>query len=319
MVSGLVGDEPAPAFVGMGAFQALWIGLSTTHLSLELGRRAVTTSGMQLVGLLSTASAPTLDSASYGGCYLVSAINTLDAQVLVARTSDGLGTYHLLTRAYTTQLLANLGKVTAFSWAGDETNPSFTTPETSFVVGPSVTPFTAASTWTLADIGQITVPVSPRGGLTDLTKGYTWVYANINDSSGVGSPTERLNWGTLMPVDAQWLSATLYNGSFSVFTVTNSYIYFYADGLASAQGAWSTSAETSAIPNPAVGVGGPGSATGSAQGINPVGDSVMWLDPAQKGATAGVNQFAAVITDANGTVVPLAVEVAYRPQYLFPL
>jgi hypothetical protein len=121
IVSGLVGDLPAPALVALGTYIA---SLATgTALNWALGRRGQASANGLMVGVPvgfqtpnTGSSVPTilaaLDAASYGGYYLSTTLgNGFNPRGFSFAAADMLGVYHLFSRAWTAEVGGNLANV----------------------------------------------------------------------------------------------------------------------------------------------------------------------------------------------------------------
>ena len=197
LVTGLLGDLPAPASCALGSFlSSLPTGGS---MQLVVGRRGQFSAGAALVGptygyygtALSPQSTATLDAASYGRWYANLALLTSSGwnpRAFSFRPSDARGVYHLYTRLRSQQSVGNLPNLTARAaiqqllspWYGQSGGAD----QLATYSGGYVTPLVASNVWTAADVGQVAVPPFPVGTLTDLAQTYLTPRAQLGDSSG---------------------------------------------------------------------------------------------------------------------------------------
>jgi hypothetical protein len=337
VLSGLLGDLPAPCYLALGTFVA---SLPTGGaLSLYVGRKAISSPRAQLVGAsfgaFSAAFSPQgfaqLDSSSYGGFDSYASVGSggWNPKALSLLASDAAGIYHLLARVKTAQIVGNLPNITVRVVTAQQTDAWFNLPSGTDIVGQwtggYVTPFAAQNTWTIADAGQCNLPPFPQGALTDPSQLYLIPRSQWQDSSG--SPQNGYtNWQALLPIDGSLIVASVNNPSNSAGAVTNSWLWTYADGLllnrSGAQDgpAWTYSVESKAQPNPAVGAGGSGTQSSGAINVNSGADPCLTVDPQQSGANGitGVNQLVAIVSDQAGGVYSCFGEVSYSPLYLEP-
>ena len=348
LLTGLLGDLPAPASLAWGTFLTSWALGST--LSYALGRRGRsdgTAGNARLVGAshgyYATGSPPQataiLDAASYGGYYPTVLMNpSWNPRAFSAAPSDTLGVYHLFSRAWTNQAAGNLPNVETRIITQQRSQPWFGATDQSDQLGaydgPFAFPISASATWTIADSGQTTSPPLPAGALTDLTQNYLTPRPQWADTTAGGS-TSRVNWQLLLPIDGSLLMGLLNNPSNAPFAVTNEWLWVYQDGLLLNRAAIGDAAattysiESSPLPSPAHGGGGPGTSSTGAINVNSGADPALLLDPtlsvaAVANATgtaaggSGVNQLAGYVADNAGAVLPLYAEVQYSPLYLYP-
>ena len=186
-------------------------------------------------------------------------------------------------------------------------------------------PIASAGVWTRADAGQVELPPFPLPGMADPTQVYAEPWAQWAGSSSTTYEAD-VNWLALVPIDGSLLYGQLINPSNSGQTVTNQWLWVYADGLlvnrASAQDgpALAYSAEGLATPNVAHAAGGTGTSTSGVINVNGSADPYLTLDPALTlpGQSGGINQIVALLTDSAGTVLPIAGDLLYSPLYLWP-
>ncbi len=334
LVTGLLGDLPAPASCALGGFiSGLPAGGS---LQLVVGRRGQFSAGAALVGptygyygtALSPQSTATLDATSYGGWYANLAALTSagwNPRAFSFRPSDARGVYHLYTRLRSQQSVGNLPNLTARAaiqqllspWYGQSGGAD----QLATYSGGYVTPLVASNAWTAADVGQVAVPPFPVGTLTDLAQTYLTPRAQLGrfqrlvgggagGLGGVGSG----GWRAADGAGEQSVNAP--------FAVTNQWLWTYFDGLGMAAGgdpAWTYSLESSAQPNAARGAAGPGTQTSGNINVNSGADPALTLDPTlENPAGLSANQLVALLTDNNAVVLGVACEISYTPLYLWP-
>jgi hypothetical protein len=338
IVSGLLGDLPAPAFFALGTYLASWP--TGSLLNIAVGRRGQLSATDRLVapsnGYYGTALSPTgiavLDAASFGGYYVQASVASggWNPRAFSFSPADSPGVYHLFARFLTQQLLANLGNVQvrlgtqqrSQAWYG-QPNQSDTLGN---VFGPYTAPMAASSAWQVVDAGQLNVPALPAGALSDptqtiLTPRQSWV-----DNTGGGS-TCQIGWQALVPIDGSLLMAVINNPSNAPFALTNQWLWAYFDGLGvptNQPAAWTTSVESMPMPNPAHAGGGPGTTQSGAINVNSGGDPYLTLDPTLELSgsvglgNGGVNELVAYVADQSAAVLPFFGEIAYSPLYLYP-
>lgn len=337
MVSGLAGDVAANAWVGFGTYLTNWA--PNSQLNFALGRRAIASASAQLVGpscgfygtAFSPQSTAALDGGSLGGYYPTATVtgSGWNPRAFSPHSADVLGSYHLVQRFLTKQSVGNLGNVNVrfatveqgSAWYGKSDFSDYW----ATTYGTNYTPLTASNAWQVVDMGQLTLPPFPHGGVADLTQNYLTPRPQWGDSTGGGS-VNQAGWQALMPFDGGLLFGQVVNAQNGVITVTNQWLWTYSDPLGapgsvarpSVPFAWNNSIEASSLPNPARGFGGFGTTTTGYIAANPSADPFMTLDPEQLVGATVVNQFAGYVADGNATVLPLHVEMQYSPLYLYP-
>jgi hypothetical protein len=332
LVSGLMGDMPAPAFLALGTYLASWA--PGNFLVYALGRRGAANANARLVapsvGAYATGSSPqsvaVLDSSSYGGYYISASVGGggWNPRGFSPTGADEPGMYHLLARMLTTQAAGNLGNVEvrvvtqqrSLAWYGNSTGSDIV----GSYYGPYVYPFSASSTWTVCDAGQAVLPPWPAGALTDPSQLYLTPRPNTADLTSGGS-TLRCGWQLLLPIDGSLLVGVINNPSNGPLTVTAQWLWSYFDGLLMQRGgpndvpSQSYSVEAAPLLNAAHSGGGAGTTGSGAINVNSGADPMLLVDPTLGG---GVNQLAGYITDSTADVLPLVAEIAYTPLYLYP-
>jgi hypothetical protein len=181
LLSGIIGDLPAPAHLALGTFLSSW-PLSST-LSFALGRAGKSSANADLVGassgwyglILTPQSTAVLDPASYGGYFAKATVTSggWNPRAFSPKAGDSPGTFHLLARFQTAQMLANLANVAVravtqqrlLSWFGDTVNGG--SDQLGSYFGPFSSPIVASNTWTVVDSGQVVLPPFAAGALTD--------------------------------------------------------------------------------------------------------------------------------------------------------
>ncbi len=333
VVSGLLGDLPAPAHLAFGTYLASWA--TGALLTFAIGRRAQVSASAQLVapsnGFYGTAFSPqataVLDATSYGGYYVQALVTSAgwNPRAFSPHPADAKGTYHLFERHLSKQAAGNLANVQVRVVAQQLANPWYGNPNGTDQLGAYTgawsAPLVSSNAWTVVDAGQVALPPLGAGALTDLAQTYVTPRPQWADATG-GGATEQAGWQMLLPVDGALLVGVLNNPANAPFSVASQWLWSYFDGLGVASGgpaAWTYSLEATALPNPAHAGGGPGTQATGAININSGADPYLSLDPAQQLAgNGGVNQLAAYIADGAGAVLPFHAEIQYSPLYLWP-
>jgi hypothetical protein len=329
MVSGVVGDMPAPAQVAFGAYLTTWPANSV--MTFGLGRKAVASLGAPLCNPLFTSSTYTLLATAYGGFFSTFAANTIAQMLASFAPNASPGVYHVLVRTLTDQTQGNLGNIlgrvvvteaqTSWDLANLGGNILWQYSGTYLTIFPSGY---LVTNWAVCDYGQVTLPPTNYGALMDSSQNPMTVALTYADSTG-GSPTSEMNWGFLLPVDGGLLLGELINPTNAAYGVTNQWLWGYFDGLGPQTGlpiAWSYSIEAAPQPNPAHSAGGQGLFNTTNISINNAADPYLSLDPTASGVVggvaAGVNQFAGYLSDGAADVLAMYTEFQYTPLYLFP-
>jgi hypothetical protein len=335
VVSGIVGDVAAPCWLGFATYEASWP--QNTALTFQIGRRATSTAGAALVGPLTPSGTDVtlvLDSNSYGGFYLSHTnLPATQPRLNPPLASDAQGGYHVLRRVLSNlpQGTLNSTPINAQNITIEKTNSGFGAASRldvqAYTQGALLTSgvVPTSATWTVVDGSQIILPSGNQGALTDLTASYQAVYiAWSNATDGTGGHAFQQNWEMWLPVDSGAIIGQLANPNGSGLTYTTQWLWSYLDGLPLAvQGrtgagrGWTP--ETTALPNPAKGIGQGGSTSSVYPYINTTAGSYLTLDPnVVIGSSHGVNQLAAVIADGAGVVLPIVAELRYYPLYVWP-
>lgn len=316
MVSGVLGDAPSPALLCLGTYETTWN--TNAVRNYYCGRRLFPSAAAQLVGTVYGNIfnyTNVLDSAAYGGYHVQEPSNQSAFTFNTFITSPPLsvatmqGTFEVLARLQTTQTTGNIANVTGSTDA--EEFIGVVGAFSSDVAGPTLQLFTAGSAWTPTDWGRVSFPLSTKSASRDLTTVEAVLTLNGADSTGGGSEAYG-NWCALLPHDTEVLTGSSTNFSNAI---TNEWVWIYADGLIPTTAAWLISAETTALPNAAHAVAGPGSTT---LGIRPNADTFMNLDPTQHLNGTSVNQGVALVTDNIATLFACYLEFKYVPLYFFP-
>ena len=341
LVTGLLGDLPAPASLAFGTFVSSWqLG---SVLNFAIGRAAQASATARLVGSSygyfgsggNPLASAVLDGAGYGG-FSVSALmnSSWSPRCFSPQPADAPGGYHFFQRFWSGQSTANIATVQTRPTVIQRTKPWYgdLNFDDQLWVGYSgyVAPLAAGSTWTVCDAGQLQLPPQALGALTDPAQNYLTPVANWVDNTGGGGSQGQASWAALLPVDGSLLVGVLNNPNNGTVAVSTSWVWAYFDGLltnrAGAQGggdgpAWGYSIEAGPQHNPSRAGGGPGTQTTGSININSGADPYMLLDPqvtvAQTGQQ-GVNQVVGYLADGNAAVLPFAAEIAYYPLYLWP-
>ena len=333
VVSGLLGDLPAPAFLAFGTYLTSWpLGGTLTY---AVGRRGTLSATARLAaasnGYYGAALSPTatcaLDASSYGGYYSQAVVTSAgwNPRAFSFTPADAPGTYHLLGRFLTQQAAGNLGNVEVRAAAQQRLQPWYGLPDSSDQTGsyyaPFVNPISASNTWTVVDAGQMPVPPLNQGALADPTQTYLTPRQQWSDLTAGGSLCQ-IGWQLLLPVDGSLLAGILNNPTNAPKAITNAWLWAYFDGIGAPNGlpvAWTYSLETVPQPNPAHAGGGPGTQSTGGININSGADPYLALDPQQQlSGAGGVNVLAAYLTDTSAAVLPFYAELAYSPLYLYP-
>jgi hypothetical protein len=347
VMSGLLGDLPAPALVSLGTYLNAWAKGST--MLYLIGRRGSVLPNFQMggpcVGFFGTAFPPqasaVLDGASLGGYYVKVTLSTSgwSPRSVVPKASDSLGTYHVLSRLRSQDPTPTGVQVRAKSeelldpWYQD----AGTLKLLGTYYGPYVNPLSAGNVWTVCDAGQVQLPPFARGGLRDDSQVYEGPRGEWVGTTPGGAEADQ-NWITLLPIDGSLLTGVINNPNNNAVASATGWLWCYVDGLlvnragsgAALGGAgqdgpgWTYSIETAALPAPAHGGGGVGSQSTGPINVNNAGDPYLTLDPAQgvsgnQTTSGGVNQLVGIVADGGaGTVFALQTEVTYSPLYLWP-
>jgi hypothetical protein len=333
LLSGIIGDLPAPAHLSLGTFLASW-PLSST-LAFALGRAGKVSANADLVGasngwygtILTPQSTAVLDSGSYGGYFTKATVTSggWNPRAFSPKAGDTPGTFHLFARFQTAQLLANLANVAVravtqqrlLSWFGDTGGSD----QLGSYFGPFSSPIVAANTWTVVDSGQVVLPPFAAGALTDPNQTYLTPRTQWADGTGGGSSCG-INWQLLLPIDGSLVMGILNNPSNAFGGITNQWLWTYLDGLGVSLGLPASqgfSLEAQPTAAPAKSAGGPGTQTTGIINLNSGADPYLMLDPTLEIAGgAGINQLAGYLADGAGAVLPLHAVVQYSPLYLYP-
>ncbi len=335
VVSGLLGDLPAPAYLACGTYLASWPAGSS--LSFAVGRGANSSPTARLVlpsnGYFGAGGSPlataALDPAGYCGYSVAATANpSWSPRPFSLSPADAPGVYHLFQRFQSAQATANLANVQCRANVLQRTQPWYGSlsyaDELWDSYGPYSAPLSASNTWTVVDAGQVALPPAPLGALTDPAQNYLSPHAQWVDNTAGGSLC-RASWAALVPVDGSLLVGALNNPSNAPYAVTAQWLWAYFDGLLANGGgasdgpAWGYSVEAAPAPNPAHAGGGPGTQTTGSINLNSGADPLLTLDPHAGGpAGAGLNTLVAYIADGGAAVLPLHAEIAYSPLYLWP-
>ncbi len=325
IVSGLLGDIPAPAALAFGTFFSSFATGSV--LNFWFGRRALASATAQLVAAALTVSsayagvAPIIDTTAYGGMSIQQTGTGFNVRPVVPLhdVADMTGVYHLLTRFKTAESGSNLANVIARldgfeAPLANGANALNTADSVYYTAYAQLA--TAANTWTASDVGQLPIPLAPAGALRDPTAVNAFQVLELYDNNGGGAQMN-VNWVMLLPVDGDVLLGVVNNPS-NAYSLTNSWLWVYSDGLVAYMPAWLRSVETSMQPNEGHAMGGVGSTSSGYLNILPTGDGNLMLDPSQVVNGTGVNQIAGLLADGNGAVLGIATQLQYSPLYLFP-
>lgn len=339
LVSGLVGDVPAPATVAFGTYFNI-AGVTNAPYSFLIGRRSYATSGVQLVAPVTDTFAPgsptpVLDSTSYGGLYVKwtspNSGTVYTPYLFNGRPADYQGVAALFVRLYSSETAGtNISKVTTSAVSMTQA-AAWEQPVNSGViydtyVAPSVAGLTTQNTWTLVNAGMLPLPSFARSNATDLSQNYQTVALNLNDSNA-GPTVMRINWGMLLPNDGGAIRGQVqYTGNIN--GASNMWNWYYIDASPAQGGIVPITAfsyETAALANITHAAGGvgvpPTSVPDATVSIIPTGDPYLTLNPQPPTnalSVSGVNQFGALLTDASNNVINFVASLSYTPRYLDP-
>lgn len=325
VLTGLVGDVPAPAMLAVGILPNAGSMAAGGSLALYAGRRSVATFAGRFVGSttlgLPNDGSSTLfasDPGTYGGYR--TEFRTLSSSFAPFAVSDQtanlLGVYHLFLRSRILDVSATTMNLQAIvyqvlsSWVGNVGK----TDRLGLYQSPFTFPWSANNVWTLTDAGQVAIPPAPMAPMTDPTQIMTTAIAQ-DTSSSTGLDAD---WWALLPVDGECLAASWLNNTTGV--TLSGWVWGYLDGLshqATGQSTTTWSLEAAAAPNIAHAGGGPGALTQNAPAINPVGDSVPLVDPTLSTLGGqGINQWVIIATDNQANPLAMACRVVYAPLWL---
>jgi hypothetical protein len=313
VVSGIAGDVPAPTTIALGTYYAsLGAPLS---VNFALGRRSFANAGTQLYYV--SGNTNTLDTTAFGGRYNLSTSTTFSSSTVVPLTVTAAamqGVYHGMARVFTTEsTLTNItGQVLNSVFLNATAAQTFAQ-----VTTPGVPIFSAASTWTVGDFGQVNLPFESRlgfSGTRDLTKIFVDAIVSLTDT---GSTTFRTNWGALLPVDGGIVMGSLTNPTL-MGALTTVWPWLYIDGTNAPYANLTRSIETTSIANYTQGLGGIGTTSGNYISVISTGDPYLTVDPGVTVGGTSVNQLLGILSDGNGAVQPLVCDIAYSPLYAMP-
>lgn len=320
LVSGIVGDVPAPAMISVASYGASVQSSGTLYY--VLGRRASSSLIPPPPTVPFQATTPALDTSSFGGWYdsVSSATYTssvLRGQTTVMTTSVFLGAYELYSRAYMTD--ATTTRVSVQPIIQEFSNNSANTAN-NITGGTTLYPFSAASTWTVVDAGRVNIPAATPGALTDLTTMYGVVQSRYSDSGG--ATTWRVNYQALIPVDGGIGVCSIQFTAGGTSTYPTVYFQGFNYGPAYAYGQPGFNQMSTSLPLLTAVIGAAGSVlTGSlnrAYTFNSLADPWLTVDPTvNAGTTLGVNEFVAHVYDSAAAVYPAYASVRYSPLDLY--
>lgn len=333
VVSGLRGEMPAPAFAALGTYYAGTLSAGQA-LPFVLARRRRAGSTARLIGGATSGFLQALDATAWGGCYAQTS-NTGANVVqgfLPPNTGDAYGAYHLYARLWSSETVFSRQTLQPVVRQVGATSPwSYYTSAPGALVS---SPFRASSLWSVLDAGQVRYPPAAGGVLADPA---VYPLRTQLATTDTASRTERANWHALIPIDGDVLVGQVSAPAGLLGALSAQYLWLYVDGLGVARGgAAGTTLSVS-------GVGGAGAQAAPSRGLNAQGlqsgtsidPSTLWytatlgadpyltLDPtvtvpSGPGAGQAVNQLVAQISDASGTVLPVALQLRYSPLYLYP-
>lgn len=335
LVTGILGDVPAPALMSVGAyFSSIPQG---TTLSLRVGQRALPTRGFVgiaypiVIGTVAsggvTFASATLGASYYGGALFTNNINvntSYAAQITWTPPSTDdqqVGVYHLFARVSNSNTSANVALMTVRAEIFQKLGVAGTALLAAYYGAYLNAGLTTQNLLTISDTGQLQIPASAFGALTDLSQLASLLDAQFSDPTS-STTTFSADYLMLLPIDGAYLAATINNPSNA--SVQNAvWLWVYNDGTQTQQAltpAWRYSLESSGIPAPAHGVGITGTQSTGYLNINPAAQPSLSLDPRPNlNGVSGVAQLVAQWNDQNAAILPLAAEFVYSPLYLWPL
>jgi|GEM_PF-5061156 len=303
LVSGLIGDVPAPALVAIGLFLSATGWAINRSFTLYLGRRSQVAANSMLV------FAPNY-SGNGGGIYSLALDTNSPCGFIAQNTNSGilgthahqsgnlLGTFEGLMRS---QVLS-AGSPTTITLAQD----SLASPLGAYY-SPTTTPYATTNTWTLADLGKIAPVFSSSGSQVQYATGNQIQIVLFSNYAGV----TWTSYYALVPTDGEILVWNIINQSTIVGGIA--WAYVYADGQNATN---SLTGNAYAYPTPGNALVN-GTTAGSIN-ANMTGSTQVQVDPTQSANTVGVNQYVVAMQDSNGVPTPAAVDIIYSPRYLYP-
>ncbi len=315
VLSGLLGDVPAPTLLSIGTLPNGGSIAANHSISAYIGRKSAISNNMPMV---CSAQSGSLNGGTIAQIVDATASNNVTLQyrtvgavpmTVQGTAGDVVGVYHLFARIrmYDSTFATQTAQITIYEtpnlWSGDMTQVR------GYAQSPVITPWTG-NLMQVIDCGLLTLPPFAKATEANLSGIYETPFIAIpNTTNGVD-----VDWLALVPVDTEIAIAQFSTAGMSV-SLTG-WVWLYFDGTWQMQGQGSSiswSLETAAAPDVALAGGGPGAATGSVP--IPNGDGGVWVDPS---ISSGVNQFVVVLTDDLANVLPLATQVEYQPLYLYP-
>lgn len=319
-LSGLLGDMPAPALLGVGTF----ISSSNTiapgeYISFLLGRRPAAGATTRLIGAAFSADLNmALDTTAYGGCYATATIAAHLAGYVPMNTGDGLGVYHLFARLYTGE--STLSRMSAQPSVRQMQNDGSGLSVSEALFSVNAAPFTAANTWTTVDAGQVWLPAAASGVVANPATYPMQPWLRQTDSTAPA--LVRDNWHALMPIADELIAGQIVDPATSSNTLSNQFAWVFLDGLGIQQGAgWGVTLDVStntAAAAPESGQFAYAQTSGTFVGVSLGGDPYLTLDPTITVSGAAVNQLCAILTDNTAAVLPILTELQYSPLFLYP-
>jgi hypothetical protein len=305
VLSGLLGDTPAPAMLSLGVNIGTTAWPTGRNANIFVGRRAKFSKYAFLVAnyaysINASLLTPTLSSTNYGGWYLSSAASST-SQILTfpSMAFDTMGhnildgQYHAFGRIQVTgaATASAVGANASIIYSGALSAAPYSYP--------NQYPFSANSTWYQADLGLYSTNVSLPSTLANQSN-YIQPFIGCDTSS----KTFIANVMALIPVDAEFFALYLANPSLAY---TGGWVHSYLDGINRSA---TFTVDTAAGANPANAI----ASVFSNASVTSLGYSQPIVDPTLAG---GINQFGLVAQDSTGNILPYTVEVIYSPLYDF--
>ena len=307
MVSGLVGNVPAPAIIAMTGYCASFP--AATSITYWMGRRSSSSNANVLIAPTIFGDTQSLSSPAYGGViYTFNAPSSNAGYDLGFKASDLIGSYHRYIRA---AISAASPTTAGLQWKFVESS-GLNTP--TFLL-PTVYPFSGTS-WVIVDGGGVAVPVSAIGSRVDSTGLSVSAFLSISNAT-----IASVSAAAYLPNDTETFVGTMTASS----TNTNVFATVFWDGInQTATASIVTATYYPGIgwqPNYAGAINSYGPAQSGGYQFIPVCDSIPQVDPKLRTANAfGVNEWLLMITDSvSGSLMPCSVEISYEPTYMWPL
>lgn len=307
VISGVMGDIPAPAQLLLGIYMSFFILSRSVVITCQLARRPIAVTSPQLVwgagyaGSIPSGQSMVLDTSAWGGCYHKTPTggNNTGLSTDSATLQSWNGQFHVLARAQITGATtpSAIGLNMAFS------QPNGTSPSS------TIYPFSANSSWTIGDTGY-SVPVGGLvSGLNNLTRNLVAAAPQVN---GLVS-FFLTNYLAFLPVDGEMIIVSLKSTSTGSGGGWSNFLHDGLSGTVTYMSIITSSNDTFLLDYFAPVGGG-----STFQTVQSLAASRMYVDPALVGANAthGVNQFVMTATDDQYDILGCALDVIYSPCYL---